>query len=382
MHPAYFRVHRWTETVKSSTGKYFIGLDHVRAIAVFMVFSWHFIHVSRGHLAMPPLFPLSLLTEGHVGVSLFMVLSGYLFAKLLDGKRIIYPAFLWNRGLRLVPLLVVVIVLGGVHRSLTGGDITGYMKDVVFGVIQPSLPNGGWSITAEFHFYLVLPLLLYSTRKWRYSLILVLVVALLLRTSLYQKMGQIQVLSYFTIVGRIDQFVFGILAYQFRSIMVGRHALTVFALLSFAVFYWHFDSLGGFYTNPVFPSPSSIWIYMPTAEGLAFAIAVAWYDNSFKHGTGTGSRLVAAIGGYSYSIYLFHFYVVFRLADAIHQHVVDLSNVHMAILMSIPSFLLLVPIGYLSYRFVESPFLKFRVDYIAAREATTTFSAKESADEE
>jgi len=31
-----------------------------------------------------------------------MTLSGYLFAKLLDGKRIKYGSFLWNRFLRLV----------------------------------------------------------------------------------------------------------------------------------------------------------------------------------------------------------------------------------------------------------------------------------------
>ncbi len=94
--------------MKSSSGKYFIGLDHVRAVAAFIVFTWHFIHVNNGQLAPPPTFPLSLLTEGHTGVALFMVLSGYLFAKLLDGKNIVYTSFFWNRFLRLAPLLLIV----------------------------------------------------------------------------------------------------------------------------------------------------------------------------------------------------------------------------------------------------------------------------------
>ena len=76
--------------MKSSTGMYFVGLDHIRALAAYIVFSWHFVHVHDGHLGdSPSIFPLSLLTEGHTGVALFMTLSGYLFTKLLDGKNII-----------------------------------------------------------------------------------------------------------------------------------------------------------------------------------------------------------------------------------------------------------------------------------------------------
>jgi peptidoglycan/LPS O-acetylase OafA/YrhL len=110
--------------LKSSTGKYFIGLDHVRALAAFIVFTWHFIHVNNGHLAPPPIFPLSLLTEGHTGVALFMVLSGYLFAKLLDGKNIIYTQFIWNRFLRLAPLLLLVIFIIGLKKYFSGQDIS------------------------------------------------------------------------------------------------------------------------------------------------------------------------------------------------------------------------------------------------------------------
>ena len=91
--------------MKSSSGQYYLGLDHVRALAAFMVFSWHFIDIHQGQNAPPPIFPLTFLTEGHTGVALFMTLSGYLFAKLLDGKDINYFSFIWNRTLRLLPLL-------------------------------------------------------------------------------------------------------------------------------------------------------------------------------------------------------------------------------------------------------------------------------------
>ena len=95
--------------MKSSTGKYYQALDHIRAVAVFVVFVWHFNHFDNGQFANPLVFPLSLFTEGHTGVAIFMVLSGYLFAKLLGSNKIKYSIFLYNRCLRLLPLLVEVM---------------------------------------------------------------------------------------------------------------------------------------------------------------------------------------------------------------------------------------------------------------------------------
>ena len=354
--------------MKSSSGKYFIGLDHVRAVAAFLVFAWHFILFSSGYSAPPPVFPLSLVTEGHTGVALFMALSGYLFAKLLDGKNIKYASFIWNRFLRLTPLLMVVIVLVGIQQYFSfpallatrSEVLAAYIKSVICGVIMPSLPNGAWSITVEFHFYLMLPVLLFLTSRWKYSLIFVLFAAVVLRCLLYQHLGQIQTLSFWTIIGRIDQFLLGILAYQFRRNISGRKFFVLGVLFLFTVFYWYFDSQGGY----VLSTSSSMWIYIPTLEGVAYALAIAWYDNSFEHSTGRVSRFIALIGTYSYSIYLLHLFIVPTLSSTISKHIIDLSNVYIAMLFSGFCFFLMIPIGYVSYKFIELPFLKFRTRYI------------------
>ena len=336
-----------------------------------MVFTWHFIHVGNGQLAPPPAFPLSLLTEGHTGVALFITLSGYLFAKLLDGKRINYISFIWNRFLRLAPLLTLVIIVAGCREYLAGNDIYHYAERVLAGVIKPSLPNGGWSITTEFHFYVFLPVLLFVSRKSKYSLMILLAAALLIRVLFYQARGEIQTLSYWTIVGRIDQFLLGMIAYQFRGLITERHAFAVSSLALFAMFYWHFDSQGGFFTYPSFPSRSAIWIFLPTIEGLAYALVIAWYDSSFVHSNSKFSRFIASIGLYSYSIYLLHYFVVFRVSREISDNLMDLSNIYLALIVSPVCFLLMIPIGYLSYRFIESPFLKLRTRYIVAENATS-----------
>ena len=111
--------------MRSSEGRYFIGLDHLRGLAAFLVFEWHFIHAAGVPFSnVPFIWPLSLIEEGHWGVSLFMTLSGYLFAKLLDGKIIIYRYFFWNRFLRLAPLLILVLAYIGIrsHRMSCGNN--------------------------------------------------------------------------------------------------------------------------------------------------------------------------------------------------------------------------------------------------------------------
>jgi|TARA_R110002073_G_scaffold159398_4_gene314598 rhamnosyltransferase len=351
--------------LKSTTGRYYLGLDHIRALAAFMVFSWHFIDIHQGQLEPPPIIPLLFLTEGHTGVALFMTLSGYLFAKLLDGKEIRYIHFIWNRALRLLPLLIVVILMVGVRdyfeKSL---DLAAYAVEILKGPIYPTLPNGGWSITVEFHFYLILPLLLFCSSRLKYSFIFFIGAAIVTRYLLFlyfESPREIQFLSYGTIVGRLDQFVLGIAAFQYRELFKGRHLLALAIFAGFTGFFFYIDSLGGFYNNTSLPS---VWIYMTTVEGFAYASLIAWYDTSFRHAPSRVSRSIALVGTYSYSIYLLHFFFFTFLAVSIERYIVDLSNIYVALLFSAVAFLVMIPIGYLSYRFIESPFLKFRTSYI------------------
>lgn len=365
--------------MRSSSGEHFIALDHVRALAAFMVFAWHFTHAANGYPVpfeyVPALFPFSLLDEGHTGVALFMTLSGYLFAKLLDGKSIDYKVFLWNRALRLFPLLVVVILIVGILRFMSGGSMSSYLHSIARGAFYPSLPNGGWSITVEFHYYAILPLFLWMLRKSKLLPISIVVVAIALRVFVHHEMGEIQSLAYWTIVGRIDQFALGMLMYQFRMSLAHRHVLAIGTFTGFAMFYWYFDLHGGFYQNPSYPSPSPLWIVLPTIEGIAYAVGIAWYDNSFSQSTTGFSRFVGRIGEFSFSIYLLHFFVVFHAARFVNEQVMDISNFYVACLWSVVCFLLLMPAGYLSFRFIEAPFLKHRKRYIAGLHSSQeTFS--------
>lgn len=136
--------------MKSTSGEHFIALDHVRAIAAMLVFSWHFMHALHGSPVpfegAPIWGPLVLFDEGHVGVALFMTLSGYLFAKLLDGKKVLFRLFFFNRLLRLMPLLLVVMMVNVVAEAVRHGSLQAayrYAMTLPRGLVLPTWPNGG-----------------------------------------------------------------------------------------------------------------------------------------------------------------------------------------------------------------------------------------------
>ena len=354
--------------MKSTDNHYWVALDHVRAFAAMGVFVWHFIHASTGYPVAfegaPAVFPLALLDEGHTGVAIFMTLSGYLFAKLLDGKEIVYHKFLWNRFVRLAPLLIVVMFLYGALELYGGRDISQYPMDLAGGFVMPTWPNGGWSITAELHFYLLLPFILFLARRNANWLLALLVTSIGLRCAFYLAEGSVQDLAYFTIVGRIDQFALGVFFFLKRDWLVGRAHWLALAVTVYLGAIYLFDLSGGFYgLAGSYPSTSAWWIIIPTIEGATYATVIAWYDGRVAASNGRLSALAAQYGKFSYSIYLLHFFIVFRLARFIDERLFSLANFYVAVGAGIVAFLAMYPISWVSFKFIELPFLKLRTRY-------------------
>lgn len=354
-------------------------LDQIRALAAFLVFAWHFIHGAEGS-PLPfdgaPVFPFAaLFDEGHVGVALFMCLSGYIFAKLLDGKRIIYSDFIAARLVRLLPLLIFVFVTQLLILYFNGDPVYRYLITLLKGLVRPTWPNGGWSITVEFHFYLICPMILYLKRRFYWIIPLFLIISIFIRFIMFECTGSVQDISYWTIIGRIDQFLMGIFCYDKRFIFRGRNLVAFLAISFLGFVYFLFDKAGGFYAfGGGYPSPSWIWIILPTIEAICCSIAIAWFGESFTF-EGLLARFVEKIGFYSYGIYLLHFFFVFRVSAFIHSEIMPLSNFYTALAWCIPAFLLMLVPAVLAYHIIEKPFQKFKPVYVRCPEPAEFQSA-------
>ncbi len=353
--------------MKSSTGAHFIGMDHLRALAAYLVVLWHFNHFTypspQNHNT--GFFPLSLLSEGHTGVALFMTLSGYLFAKLLDGKSIRFAPFIWNRALRLLPLLALVVFLAGVVHVAQGESVREYLKTSVQGLIFPTLPNGGWSITVELHFYLLLPLLLWLFRQSRWLPLALIAGVIGFRAIWWIQNGEVQSVAYWTILGRIDQFVLGMMGFYHREKIAGRHGRVALILAGFMLVFWFFDLKGGFYRETAYTAFSLIWLVLPTLEGLAYGALIAWYDNSFSFRNTGFSKFLGRAGELSYSMYLLHAFIVYATPKLVHAYVMPLSNFYLIWFWATVFYLVMLLPAELSYRYIEAPFLRFRKRYTA-----------------
>jgi len=354
--------------MRSTDGIYYSRLDHVRAVAAYLVFVWHFLHMTP-HFPVPyasaPVFPFALLDEGHTGVALFMTLSGYLFAKLVGDHRIDFPCFLWSRAVRLGPLLIVVIAAWVVIKWLAGSPIP--LSDITGGILFPTWPFGTWSITIELHFYLLFPLLLFLFRRQGpFVLLAVVAGAMLARFDWWRTFGEAQHIAYWTIVGRIDQFVFGML---FALVPIRRNVLRVVAgvsLLSFLVLWTEFDRMGGFHHFDGTPSKSPLWIFIPTVEAITYGSLIAFYDGATFKMPAWLDRALAKVGEWSYSIYLLHFFPIVLLRNIFWESSGSAADFFPALIAANLAFLAFLPAAAFSYHYFEKRFLAYRKHYLRA----------------
>ena len=156
-----------TAIAGNGTGNRFAGLDHLRALAIIIVFVYHY--SLFGH---PAGLYEHLGSWGWTGVDLFFVLSGYLiggqlFAKMARNLPIDYGEFYLKRSLRILPAYFVVVILyftipAFIERSHLPPlwRLLTFTQNFGLDLSQHGAFSHAWSLCIEEQFYLVFPLLL------------------------------------------------------------------------------------------------------------------------------------------------------------------------------------------------------------------------------
>src|ERR671912_2212734 len=91
----------------SKNTEYIPRLDHLRFAAAALVVAYHFAYGSIPADTRNPI--LLVIKQGYNGVSLFMVLSGFILTRICLHKEIDYRSFLFNRLLRIYPLYILIV---------------------------------------------------------------------------------------------------------------------------------------------------------------------------------------------------------------------------------------------------------------------------------
>lgn len=384
--------------MRSKNITYLIGVDHLRAYAALLVVLYHGTQlisadITHGSMFVPELDyafttwnPFkSLIAEGSFGVALFMTLSGFIFAFGLYGKSFTTQGFFKNRFVRIFPLYLFLIFL---TLYLYGGG-QNVLNGLLFSILPlANIPSSGlatgviasaamfWTIAVEVQFYLIFPFLMRWLNEHRFRLLLSIIGLFIVLRVLAVLAGDVNMtnFAYFSIFGRIDQFILGMLTgYLFKN----RHlmkkyipsrslVLLIISSLTVVLLLFIMNRLRhhfGFHTFENF------YIILPTIEALAACFLIITYVNHFHSKTKSFiSTSIAKIGEISYSMYLLHFLIISLLVGR--SSLPDifgnpwLSSLLYTIVIVVPG---TIGLSFMTYTVIEKPFLELRGKYTTPR---------------
>ena len=358
---------------------YLSRLDHLRFYAASLVVLFHFFHTHAGDLrAGNPL--VSLIDEGHSGIALFMVISGFIFTVIAGNQQLSYGGFMRNRVLRIYPLFVFAVFLQLLFSTYNDQRNYGFIQ--LIGWLVPfrsdTVPLSPyfvqlWTIWVEFQFYLIFPFLLIFSRRFGARYLWGLLALLLVtRALIFAASGSVRFLAYETIFGRLDQFIVGMLLArmyidQIAIKKIALHTLNPLWLLlaSLAVLLGlHAFSLQVGFSNLV----SVWWIIWPPIEAALWA-AFMW---AYLHTRWPGplalrqraDATLAALGSISFSVYVMHNLVIAAVNARVPLLPVPggplLQAMVTGALVVLPATL---AVATLTYWLIERPFLAMRSPY-------------------
>lgn len=359
--------------MRSASGLYISNIDHLRFVAALLVLWFHFYPVFGPLLPysyVPEYSIISILDEGHTGVSLFLVLSGFIFTLIVGDSNIKYGQFIKNRILRIAPLAIFWMLLYFyINPKINAVEfVVGLLTTIAH--TRESIPGVGWTIIVEYQFYLIFPFLILFFRKYGIMYLIACILLMVsVRTLTYLTYSSVHFISAFTIFGKIDQFLLGMIAAiasrQYAA-FARRWSWLLFALGLFIVTTAShtLNSLGGMAESPDFASKLPIWIIYPTWEGIGYAalilgyVAMPWQIPRFI------DRPLAGLGAISYSLYWCHvpLFEALRQTGVLTYLVGDVSSmIWVFVLIALPACIVLSKV---TFELIERPFLELRGRYI------------------
>lgn len=355
------------------------GLDTLRALAIALVFMYHYMVFVSGE----PTFGW-LSTVGWVGVDLFFVLSGYLignqvFGGMLRQHALSLPQFYARRAMRTWPVFWLVLAAYFLFPAVMGGKtpppLWTFLTFTQNWQLQPGTAfSHAWSLCIEEQFYLVFPLVVLLAsrlggRRYQTWLLLgaLLCIGIAARGWLWAQYGRepdgrdigYYPHVYYATLCRFDEFLPGLAVALLKNFhpavwqrvqAAGRWTFGIGVLAVSAVLYgvyahYYVDGYGyGFFM--------SVFGYSLVALAFSLLVTSALSPHSPLHRVRIPGAYSLAV--WSYSIYLSHKAVAYILNRQAKEWAMSTSMT--LLLITLVSLL----VGWALYRLVELPFMQLR----------------------
>lgn len=367
---------------QTATPQKFYGLDNLRAIAIIMVFLFHY----PRWFDHPAWFP-DVLKFGWTGVDLFFVLSGFLiasqlFAQIKKEGSFSMKEFYIKRFFRILPVYFFVLAMYFLFPILRGDQLlpplwkfltftqnfgAEFEHHRAFGVV--------WSLCVEEHFYLLLPvtlLLLLKTgwlKKAGVLLLILFLAGFLIRlycwyevyipesNGIENRALWIQAIYYPTYC-RLDGLLVGVAIaglYNFLPSLFSRlskyvNGIMAVGLLILTIAYFLYTNSIGF--------GRSIFSFPMVSVGFGCLVLGAIIPSSFLYQW--KSKVLTMIANLSYALYLIHMAVILLTQNIFFDYgIAKDSN-----LSFVFSILFCVLVALVLHYSIEKPFMKMRNRFI------------------
>lgn len=368
--------------MNTTTNPKFHGLDHLRALAILLVFLYHYLALGGGE----PEWLFDVAGFGWTGVDLFFVLSGFLissqlFAQIKKGENISFQDFFLKRFFRIIPAYWVVLVLyftipmfhereslPPLWRFLT------FTQNFGLDLKTSGTFSHAWSLCVEEHFYLFLPVILFVLyrnnfiKKGFWLLLLLFAAGFLIRMYSYEHFykpvidhpgGVIEWYKYiyYPTYNRLDGLLVGVsiaAIYQFQPVWWSR--------LSKFGNWWLLSGLlvltgAYFLCEDQTTFSASVFGFPLVALGYGLVVSGAVSSSSFLYRW--NSKITTTIAALSYAIYLTHKGVVHVAHVLLRDYEINAN------LMLIMSMSIAVLAAYVLHLLVERPFMRLRRKLLA-----------------
>jgi len=360
--------------MNNNTKQHFHTIDALRFFAFFKVFMFHFPVV--GDLPVYRFFT----RNGGIGVEFFFVLSGFLITYILvfEKKQLGFlnlKRFFFRRALRIWPLFYFILGVAYIAPFLLdmlgiASSDAGYTPDwrysffflenykMIFTGSFPDISPLGvmWSLCIEEHFYIFWSVLLtiVPLKKLPYIFGVSIVIAILVRMIFF--MQDIPTTELFS---NLDLFAIGgilgyltALDYKKASVIIQRVpnvVKTVVIILILGVVLVEADLFSGAFGQ----------IIQPTVLAILFTIFIAIFipaDSKLR----ISSKCLNYLGLLSYGLYVYHTIfisvalIIFRKMNIVLDNALNIAAFVLLV------FTVTVAASYVSYRFIEIPFLRLK----------------------
>lgn len=369
--------------MRSTEGMYLDRVDHLRGWAAMLVLVYHAMgDFTVGLTHKYPSNPLFIwISDGHTGVSMFLVLSGFILTiinrDVLDGAVLSYRGFVYNRFLRIFPLLLFVTAIAIATRmpAFKSIELLPLLTLQLYAADTPGI-SSEWAVGVEFQCYLIFPLMLLAVRNQGLRYLagfvgLMVLVRLLLNFAGLEHNG-----SYYSILlGRIDQFAVGMGA-ALVYLKIGNSRVTMLpcvvailaGLAGLTALLLAANAAGG--GNAMLARGDLFPAVLHLGEALLWALVLLGYVLLPVRRI-VGGAFWSRLGAISFSLYLLHPLVTSAARKTLYGPIFRWLDVNVYgdfLAPAVGTLILVVPasvlIAMLSYAVIEQPAFALRKPYI------------------